>query len=175
MISRTSLVAAIAGMLLIALVVAIVPFLQSMNPTARAYNDLPRIKLTGLAPGDYRLADYLPQHTAPGDWTIKAFVYKKHSGEINVWRLPARNGAVGMPDLSWWRPLFECRNFGPTVVNGIVDETGPITCHDDKVSDYWRREWRWTIDGKNLGKMVEDLDPVFGSVQGEFFVVRNGN
>lgn len=160
-------------MLAIAVVITVLPFLQSMKPSAEAINRLPRIKLTGIGPGDYRLLSYIPRLTDHDDWEITAFVYKKNNGELRVWRLLAKNGAVGMPDLRWLRPLVECKNFGPTVVNGVVDESKPITCHDDGVSAYWRQEWRWSIDGKNMGKTVEDMDALSGSIEGDYFVIQN--
>ena len=171
--SRKNLIATIFGLLSIGTVIAAIPFIQSMGPTAQAFNDLPRVKVAGIGPGQHKLQNYIPTHSSADDWQLHAFVYKKFDGELRVWRLFSKNGAVGMPDLSWSRPMLECRDFGPTIINGIVDETKPITCHDDNVSDYWRKEWRWTVDGKNLGKMVEDMDQVSGSIEGEYFVIQN--
>lgn len=167
------LISSTIGLLAIGVILAAIPFLRSMGPTAQAFNDLPRINIAGIAPGEYRLESYIPTHTSADEWRLQAFVYKKINGEINAWRLFSKNGAVGMPDLRWVRPMFECKKFGPTEINGNIDETKPITCHDDDVSDYWRKEWRWTIDGKNMGNMVEDMDSISGSIEGDFFVVRN--
>lgn len=170
--SRTYLVTTTIGLLSIGVVAVAIPFLKSMGPTAQALNDLPRVKITGIDPGEYRLQNYIPTHGSSDGWQLQLFIYRRFNGDLKVWRLFSKNDAVGMPDLSWTRPMLECRDFGPTVVNGLVDESRPITCHDDNVSDYWKNEWRWTIDGKNMGKMVEDMVPVSGSIEGEFFVIH---
>ena len=172
---KSKLVIATIVLISIGVIIAAIPFIQSMNPTAQAHNNLPRVRVTGIDPGQYRLENYIPSHSSSDDWKLVAFVYKKRNGELRVWRLFSKNGAVGMPDLSWTRPMLECQEFGPTRVDGIVDETKPITCHDDNISDFWKEEWRWTIDGKNMGKRVEDMDQVSGTIEGEFFVIRNSS
>ena len=172
---KSNLVIATIVLISIGVIIAAIPFIQSMNPSAQAQNNLPRVRVTGINPGQYRLENYIPSHSSSDDWKLVAFVYKKRNGELRVWRLFSKNGAVGMPDLSWTRPMLECQEFGPTRVDGIVDETQPITCHDDNISDFWKEEWRWTIDGKNMGKRVEDMDQVSGTIEGEFFVIRNSS
>jgi hypothetical protein len=118
------------------------------------------------------LIPYTPKHVGFNDWILQVFVYRKLDGTLKVWRVPTKNDSVGMPDLHWWRPMLECENFGPTKVNGMVDETLPIKCHDKETSEFWGTEWQWTIEGENMGKRVEDMDFVSGSVEGEFYVFQ---
>ena len=172
---RKILVAATIGLLSIGIVITAIPFFQSMSPTEQEHNNLPRVKTVGISPGEHKLLDYFPTVTSNHDWQLRAFVYRKLNGDLKVWRLFSKNGTVGMPDLTWSRPMFGCKEFGPTMIDGIVDETKSITCHDDGVPDYWRKEWRWTIEGKNLGTMVEDMDSVSGSIEGDFFVIQNSS
>ena len=81
-----------------------------------------------------------------------------------------------MPDVHWWQPVYECKNFGPTIINGIVDETKEIKCHD-KASLYanWPDIWYWDIDGKNLVTKRTDLEETIGTIEGNYFVFRKSS
>ncbi|MEM7016675.1 MAG: hypothetical protein AAF512_04955 [Pseudomonadota bacterium] len=172
---RKILTIALAGIALLTLFLAAIPFTQSMWPTERAEAALPQVKVSNINPGEYSVLPYTARNVGFHDWTLKVFVYRKLDGTYNVWRVPTKYDSVGMPDLHWWRPMLECKNFGPTEVDGAVDETMPIKCHDEEYSDFWGTEWQWTIDGKNLGEMVEDMDFIPGSVEGEFYVFQGSS
>lgn len=165
-----TLTAILVGLAVIGILGAAIPFLRSMEPSAKAIAALPRVKITGLNVGSYRSQVSSEKYADTSGWTWKVLLYRKSETTIKAWRIPTRNGAVGMPDLHWWRPFFKCEEFGPTLVNGVVDESLPIKCHDESASDFWRNEWKWDIDGKNLGTMVDDLNSIDGTIEGEFFV-----
>ena len=77
-----------------------------------------------------------------------------------------------MPDLLWVRPFYLCQMFGPTIENGIVDESKPIICHDEDLpSKWWAERWRWDIRGKALDPMMEDLRTTRGILDGKYFIV----
>jgi len=68
-----------------------------------------------------------------------------------------------MPDIHWWRPSYECKDFG--VVKG------ELTCKDSDTPEWWRAYWLWSLEGKALNGMVDDMEPETGSMQGSFFIV----
>jgi hypothetical protein len=80
--------------------------------------------------------------------------------------IPVKNGLVGMPDLHWWKPFHNCAQFK------IIKESKKsiITCSDQSISDWWAGEWRWDMNGVNLGKFVDDLEPAKGIVEGGYFI-----
>lgn len=102
-------------------------------------------------------------------WAI-LFLRKKDSA-LEAWDIPVKNGSVGMPDLKWWRPTYECKEFGPSFVGVNINEQAPIKCHDQEIPEWWASEWQWNINGKSLGKMVEDMAPTNGTLEGKYFVV----
>ena len=69
-------------------------------------------------------------------------------------------------------PFYDCENFGPTFINGVVDESQPIKCHDSTMpSKWWSEHWQWSIEGKNLAGFVDDLKRAEGEIHGEYFVI----
>ena len=159
-----------ASIALLGLIVASIPFIESLRPNARAVANLPHIDLSEISPGHYSL-----KHPEQADlfrgykWAV--FVYRKYDGSVKLWNVPVRKGKVGMPDLHWWQPIYECENFGPTVVNGRVQEDQPITCHDPEIHESWKKVWKWDINGKNVKDSYYDLEPTKGSVEGNYFIV----
>ncbi len=67
--------------------------------------------------------------------------------------------------------MFPCGNFGPTEVDGSIDETAPIRCHDRQGPEWWTDMWLWSIDGKNHSGQVDDMEPAKGIIEGGYFVV----
>lgn len=158
-------------MLTFGLGMAAFPFLQSFNPNAKAIAALPRIDISDIEIGQTKIVKLgvYPELWTGHEWSL--FFYRTQSNELLSWHIPTRDGAVGMPDLQWWRPMYDCKEFGPTVVDGEVDESKPITCHDtDLPSSWWEEEWRWNISGSSLGSMVVDMYKATGSFEGKYFV-----
>ncbi len=90
-----------------------------------------------------------------------------------MWAAPIQGTAIGMPEFKWMRPMYQpCYNFGPVKVNGVVDESKPFSCHDPAANFMGlAEELRWTTGGKNLGKMTEDMIPVTGLIEGDYFII----
>ena len=151
-------------------VFASMPFIKSMQPSERVFSNLLRIDLSGIKPGQYKL---LQKHVLPKGWAADEWgvlIIRKYDGEYDIWDIPYIDGKVGMPDNHWWRIYEYCENFGPTLQNGKILESGPIKCHDDEMSKWAMQEWRWSISGENLGKMTVDLNKTKGSIEGNEFV-----
>ena len=171
--NRKILIAAVLGLGTFGLLVASVAFIKSMSMSAKAIADLPRIDISSLENGQYGVFDLGKEYFGH---KLSLFIYKKHNGALKVFQVPSKNGMVAMPDISWWRPFYECKKFGPSIKNGVVDESLPIKCHDKNLpSKWWGNEWRWSIEGENLGKMVEDLRTVSGTVEGKYYVYKQSS
>ncbi|WP_163834007.1 hypothetical protein [Spartinivicinus ruber] len=165
MVTFTSIIA-VTGLMF-----ARLPFIYSLKPNAKADAALPRIDVSDIKPGTYIFLPHPIYGELYSGYSWSVMIYRKHDGTVKAWDLTTRNGAVGMPDLHWWRPFYDCKQFGPTVINGEVQENLPIQCHDaDIPSNWWANEWRWNISGKNLGKMMSDLNETVGVVEGKYFV-----
>jgi len=158
-----------AGIAFLGLIAAGVPFIKSMNPDAKAIAALPRIDISEIKPGQFTIKyPNLPGWF--GYYQKGVFIYRKYDGSINFWRVPVKNGKVGMPDMHWWQPMYFCENFGPNVKNGKVEEAKPITCHDDAF-DSWKKVWTWDINGKSAQDPYYDMERVQGYFENNYFVI----
>lgn len=144
--------------------------LGSMQPTPRAEAALPRVDIADLQPGQLMTAALYPHDWFDGyRWSV--LLYRQADGSVKAWELPTKAGKVGMPDLRWWRPMYLCEDFGLAPDHLSDDQSVVIQCNDtNEAVSWWKPHWRWDVDGKNLGTMVDDLIPAKGIVEGDFFV-----
>ena len=91
-------------------------------------------------------------------------------GSVSAWDIPTKDGRVGMPDYEWWRPMYPCSAFGPSIVDGSIDESSYIQCHDPETPEWWARRWRWSLSGRAVQDGMEDLPATPGVVEGTYFV-----
>jgi hypothetical protein len=159
------------GLAFIGIVALSVPFILSLNPSERVDASLPRVDLSSLEPGRHRTVrnPKLPEYYDGIVWSV--LLIKKKDGQVKAWVIPTKNNTVMMPDIHWWRPMTPCETFGPTKLNGLIDEEAPIKCHDDSVPEWWADKWQWSIDGKNLSDQVDDMEPAVGVVEHGYFVL----
>lgn len=143
----------------IGVVLSSIPFISSLKPNAKAEAKLLRVDVSTITPGSYTIMKhpFYAGDSGGSNWFV--FVYRKHNGEFNAWSVPVTTmGEVVMPDIHWWRPFHKCTNFGPTLINGVVDENKPITCHDkDLPSRWWKDAWKWDINGSSMSKNATDM------------------
>ena len=149
-----------------------IPFIRSMLPSERAVSNLPHVNISAISPGQFVLLEHPRPYEIWKGYLLSILVYRRSIDSVIVWEVPARGGSVGMPDRHWWRPFYDCENFGPTFINGVVDESQPIKCHDSTMpSKWWSEHWQWSIEGKNLAGFVDDLKRAEGEIHGEYFVI----
>lgn len=146
-------------------------FVGSLKPSARAKNSLITLNISELARGDYLAVNnghYGPDKDGYG---VSLMIYRSRKNQIFAWSIPTRNGLYLMPDITWNKPFYECRDFGPTRVNGQIDESKPVQCHDlGQDQQFWQKVWQWDLSGKNISRQAEDLRLSKGTVRGGFFV-----
>ncbi len=152
-------------MALVGIMAALYPFIQSLKPSAKVDASLPRIDLSKINKGTYIIF----RHPKRGEfyngmyWSV--FLLKTNAGEVKAWTVLTKNNTVIMPDINWWRPMYECHNFGPTIKNGKINESMPIQCHDKETPEWWAKHWQWNISGSNIIGMVVDLEPTRGVIK----------
>lgn len=141
-------------------------FFGSLKPSARSNAELSRYDISGIPAGTLAIPDGPILGELFNGYKLKLLVYRSNSGQITAWRVPVKNGLVGMPDLHWFKPVHACQDLR-VIGEG---ESRSIACLDQNVSDWWLNEWRWSLNGINLGSMVDDLDTAVGMVEGKLFV-----
>ena len=162
-----------------------VPFFGSLKPSEKAEANRPRIDISDLNKGTFKIVEHSKfgylyvKHpkfgVLYGDYMWGLFFYKDNNGAVHVWDVPILNGHVAMPDMRWWVPTFECKHFGPSLTDGLVDESLPIKCHDvvhdvDPDMAWWLEQWQWSINGKNLKGMVSDMNQATGIIEQDYFI-----
>lgn len=157
---------------LIGLSLASLPLIQSMKPSARADAALPRIDISSLSPGEFAI--FKQSHPVRFlNYYNSILIYKRNNNEVLAWVVPVKEGKVVMPDFHWWQyPAYLCSKFGPTMINGVVDESLPIQCHDTETPKWWRDKWQWGFNGKNLNRQVDNLRRINGTIETRYFVLH---
>ncbi|MES9852794.1 MAG: hypothetical protein ABW170_13320 [Candidatus Thiodiazotropha sp. L084R] len=170
---RKLLILTMIAMLIVGGSYAAYPFLASMNPSMKANAEIPSVSIKEMKPGSYKISAHSRSVEYFQGYKSVVMLVKRLDGRIDAWSLLARNGEVGLPDYHWWQVYIDCKNFGPAVIDGVIDETKPITCHDDLEKKYGisNNRWKWSIDGRSLTKYLNDMERIEGSVKGDHYVL----
>lgn len=156
---------------MVGIVLSFVPFALSLLPSERADAALPRVDVSGIAPGTYKLVS--PENVFETFNGFKQSVYflRTRDGNLHAWTVYAKNGEVGMPDYHWWKTYFSCEEFGPNLKDGFIDENSLIQCHDPGFYSGQADYWRWHLNGKAVSQYVDDMQPARGVIEGDHFVL----
>lgn len=165
------LIGAVFSLILIGVIGAATPFYSSMSPNTKAEAALERLDISKIKTGVPLILSRNPVQTIQiQGYTWSFLLFKKQNGNINVFDIPVKHHNVGMPDYIWYRPFNNCSNFGPTIVDDIIDESAPIKCHDYESDPPWWASRMWNIDGKAITSHTPDMLPTKGKVEGKYFV-----
>lgn len=152
------------ALFIVGLIAAMYPFWASMRPNAKAYGALPMIDVSKINDGEFLIVQRPNAFQLNNGYEYQVAIYKNMHGGVNVWDVPIKNRAVGMPDIHWWRPMYSCKNFG------LTKAKDSIACLDSDTPEWWQQHWKWSLDGKNLEQMVDDLENTRGVLEGDYFV-----
>lgn len=164
---RKVLVTVVILAIVMSLAMVAVPFVSAMKPPANAGETLPHIDISLMEPETYKI-----HKVSSGSWVDRSYlIIRKSTDEFSVYSLPTKNGEVVMPDLMWFRWGGLCKRFGPEMVEGKIEPEGLIKCHDSDLDEYFVKEWRWTFEGKKLGRWTADLRTVSHKRSGKYLVL----
>jgi len=149
-----------------------VPFITSLNPSDRSDANAIRIDISSIEKGQYAIITdpaLGKTGTVPSyEWSL--LVYRKHDGAYNIWDIPTKGALVGLPYFYWYFPEYGCLEFGPTRVNGKVDENLPIKCHNFSPEHLSFPDYQWDIEGETVAGHVESINKAKGVIEGDYFV-----
>lgn len=148
---RKHLSIVLSGLVVIGIIMAAIPFIRSMNPSARAEAALPYIDISALSGGSYVVEKIGGKHYFEDSYLL----LRDYDHQLYVYLLPIHDGKVLLPDIHWFRFGGLCEKFSPEIENGKLKKGGIIKCHDKLDNNWWAHEWRWSYDGKNLGKSTD--------------------
>jgi len=107
---RKLLVSLVVLALLIGIAAVAQIFLSSLNPSDRAYANVPRIRLPALKPEAFA---YVSDPTALDNRPTELLLVRRRDASLKVWRIPTRDGIHFLPDIHWWREGIPCQRFEP--------------------------------------------------------------
>lgn len=147
----------------------------TLNPSEKAKADIPRVDISEIHAGQFLTMETPFSGVVSRKFNFGISVYKDMKGNVQVWTTPVNDGKVGMPDVFWWRPFYECSNFGPKIENGRVKEDSFIECRDLDVPEGWKSEWKWNLVGENQGNWTKDMLETIGVINGDYFVFHKSS
>ncbi len=163
---RKFLVIATLSMCFLGIFLVSIVFIGSLVPSEKAIAALPRFDISELEAGKLSLLSGPTLGEYSRGYEMRLLSYKSSSGKIKVWEVPVKDGRIGMPDLRWYLPEYACANF--KIVRDA--DKAIIACQDQETSEWWAKQWMWTLDGNNIEGMVDNLQPARGKIEGKYFV-----
>ena len=159
MTKRSFLTSIVLVLICLGLVVASIPFTQSLMPTSKAGESAFKINISDLELGQFLIHKH-PGSTLSG---LKYLILRDLDSEIYVYKVRYTEQGIVMPDTSWWYTMAGyCKDFGPEVEGMIIKPRGVIKCHDHDVLEFWKKNWLWKYSGESLGEYPEDMiSPIF--------------
>ena len=162
---------AVLVILFVGVGLSFVPLMSSLGPSAKAEAALARIDISNLEEGELIFMVHPNYGESIRDYNWGVMIYKRYDGSLLAYDVPMKRNSVGLPDLYWWQPAWECFNFGPSKTNGLVDEGEPIKCHDThRAKSDWFPDLEWNINGESIKGGMKDMLHTKGVIEGNHFV-----
>jgi len=161
----------VLALVLVGLIAACTPFIQSFFPNSKSRAELTRFHVADLKPGEYRFVKAgHPKGRHGMQWGY--MLVRRWNGELNVWHVNVgEDSVVSMPEPHWSRADGAiCKDFRPSDNFSVSEAGATIECWDEDSWPGWG-ELRWTIDGKALSEYRSDMSKVDGYDDGEDFII----
>ena len=165
--TRQRLLLAISCLAVGGLLAASVPFIQSLNASARAIQIKALVRdyaTESVAPGQLR---FIPTQTSsrtdlPGgglrmNLGKSLLAVRTIEGDSYLYSLPTWSGNILMPGRWWGQFEGECKNFGPADPSQPVTRATTMQCNDPAFGGWPASGAKWTIAGKSLAPAIPDL------------------
>jgi hypothetical protein len=151
--NRRALIMTVGGLFAFGVGAILIFLSQSLWPSERAKADA--VKLEVALP---RLATY---QSVEGRFA-RLFVVRTSDDHLLAFRVPLKDGKVGMPDLHWWQPFYYCADFRLGGSDGALAAATDFQCHDSDMPEWWASRWRWALNGKAISpdSGIDDMPQV---------------
>jgi hypothetical protein len=148
-LSKKTLKFALVAMTLIAFGALSVAFVGSRSPSQKAQSLVAEIDLDEIDQGTF--VEVESQYG-------KVFALRDLEGERRVFLVPHHDGQYWLPDPSWERPYYPCKDFGPDSVGQKLVAGGLFRCRSSSVDWITTDEsMTWEYSGENKAGNIEDM------------------
>lgn len=140
----------IVGLIFFGIVLASIPFIGSLKPSARATALGTPIDISDQEPGTVEEYETRWGH---------AFVVYRPGEDVVVFHVSGNEHVYMLPDEKWYRAFIPCEDFGFEPQHGLITEESVFRCRQAQYGEWWESELVWTIEGRSLGQYTEDMPP----------------
>jgi hypothetical protein len=100
------------------------------------------------------------QHIALDTESLRYFVVKTTDSELHVVAIPMDQGTVVLPDVHWWKPFMNCKDFGLDSIGGVTAQSR-FRCRDADQPTEWVNRWQWDVHGKHIADTGAKIDNMY--------------
>ena len=155
--NRRSIVLATVVLVFVGGGIATVPFISSLSPSDRAKaSSTLRIQKENIPEqGGLEIA-----YAGYNSNRIRAYnlIFVRNK-KIDLFVIPYTNGVYYMPDLTWQRAIYPCKDF-------VIDNAG-FNCLDEYVNEYYS----WDRNGKAIESWIPDLEKIGYHDEGAYLII----
>lgn len=156
-------------MLLTGIALSSLPFIFSMEPSAKAKAERSRHDISKLKAGEFILEPFARDSA----WDEIVLIIKDWDGSIYSYIAPTADGKVVMPDEWWGWGYYNCTNFGPEIgTNNKIKRSGFIKCHDSDVPEWRKEEWEWSYSGKSQQYWMDNMYSPDHEIKGSYLYIN---
>ena len=170
-LNRKNLIALAFFIALVGMAFASVPFLNPSNPVDHLPDHTTNLDGSDVLPGSsklFRLNHSMKREKKDGSTAgyhgDALLLVKDKNAKVYLYYLPTWEGKVMMPYKHWWQHEGYC----PELVAEFIAGKDPVIhCKSSDWAELLTKQWKWSIDGKNLGSDLPDLIAVGYKQQGD--------
>ena len=145
------------------LIFASVPFINSLSPGKHLPENYTEIDISNLEPNSIKIVQLKESERIEDQsgLTLRSgyaiLVVKDKNNELHAYWLPTWEGEILMPYRYWGQHEGLCTELkiGKYLSNEIE-----IYCENNNWAEFLTKQWRWTVEGENLGTDLPDFHPV---------------
>jgi hypothetical protein len=170
-LNRKNLIALGSFIALVGIAFASVPFLNPSNPVDHLPNHTTDLDSSDVLPGSsrlFRLNHSMKREKKDGSTAgyhgDALLLVKDKDTKVYLYYLPTWEGKIMMPYKYWWQHEGYCPEL---VAEFTAGQIPVIHCKNPDGAGFLTKQWRWSIDGGNLGSDLPDLISVGYKQQGD--------
>ena len=147
----------------IGIIILLAPFVLSLKPASHLPESYTEINITRMQPMSLKLVVLRESKKVEnvssttyysGDGLV---VIRGNKSDYYLYWVPIWEGKIMMPYRRWGQHEGYC----PKFLLGGENQGAPIIfCENSEWAEFLTKQWKWSIEGKNLGEDLPDLVPV---------------
>ncbi|MDF1645158.1 MAG: hypothetical protein P1U80_13365 [Pseudomonadales bacterium] len=157
------------AMFLTGIAFASLPFILSMEPSAKAKAARSKHDISDLQVGDFIFEQFGRENA----WDEMVLIIKDWDGSVYSYLAPSKDGKVVMPDRWWGWGYYNCSDFRPEIeADNKIKRSGFIKCHDTGVPKWRKEEWEWSYNGESQRSWMDGMYSPGHEIKGRYLYIN---